>query len=101
MRRTNYLKFDTETDCVERQCIKCGEWWPNDDEFYHRTAQGYLYARCKACEQERRQAEYHRKTAGMNKRIGRPRNPLANSTQATRTGSSAYILDILIELLAS
>ncbi len=92
-RRTNYLKWNEVLNCVERQCIQCGEWWPNDDEFYHVNGQGYTYSRCKACEQERRQAVYREQ-----KRV---RNPLVSSTQAVRTATSVYVLDILIDLLVS
>jgi NAD-dependent SIR2 family protein deacetylase len=103
MRRYNYLKWNAELECRERQCIKCGEWWPDDPEFYQRTAKGHSLPSCRACESDRRRAEYRVKTAGVpHKRNGRPpRNPQASSTQAARTGSSVYILDILIELLVS
>ena len=45
------------SDGRERQCVECGEWWPDDREFFY-TAGGdrprALMNRCKACYLERR-----------------------------------------------
>jgi hypothetical protein len=43
-------KVDGET---ERQCSRCGEWLPLDDDFFYRV-NGYLRGVCKACWSERR-----------------------------------------------
>lgn len=32
----------------ERCCSKCGEWWPDDTEFFFRT-RGRTCSPCKAC----------------------------------------------------
>ena len=32
----------------EKQCTRCGEWWPADAEFFH-VRLGQLVAACKAC----------------------------------------------------
>jgi hypothetical protein len=32
----------------QRQCSKCGDWWPDDAEFYF-MANGKLRQPCKAC----------------------------------------------------
>lgn len=37
----------------EKQCTRCGEWWPADAEFFHMRL-GQLVAACKACSNEER-----------------------------------------------
>lgn len=39
----------------ERRCSKCGEYWPADDEFFHRCRTG-LASACKACTAESRKS---------------------------------------------
>jgi len=38
----------------EKQCLKCGEMLPADEEFFFRNKEGCLYSPCKACQAEQR-----------------------------------------------
>ena len=38
-----------------RRCGKCGEWWPDTEEFFYRSNRGYLRSPCKACIIEKKQ----------------------------------------------
>lgn len=38
---------------MEKQCSRCGEWWPADAEFFNYRL-GRLVAACKACSLESR-----------------------------------------------
>lgn len=37
---------------VEKLCGHCLEYWPFDDEFFHRNGSGNLSSPCKACRVE-------------------------------------------------
>lgn len=37
----------------EKRCARCGEWWPADEEFFHRLGGRRLHSYCKACVTER------------------------------------------------
>ena len=37
---------------IERLCAGCGEWWPEDDEFWY-YQRGRIIGRCRACWSER------------------------------------------------
>lgn len=39
-------------DGPERRCVRCGEYWPADTEFFYRRGDG-LHSWCKACCTER------------------------------------------------
>lgn len=40
---------------VEKCCTKCGELWPEDDEFYYfHMSTGTYYTECRACYSDRR-----------------------------------------------
>lgn len=45
-----HQKLNEDGD-VEQQCIKCGEWWYADEEFFHHhlSASSGLSPYCKAC----------------------------------------------------
>lgn len=48
--------LDELPDVVQRRCIACRDWWPDDGEFYprfHVSIGGKLMPRCWACELER------------------------------------------------
>ena len=49
----------------EKQCARCKESWPADEEFFRRKKNGQLYSYCRACEIERVQ-EYHRQRKEKN-----------------------------------
>lgn len=53
---------------TERRCVRCGEWWPADEEFFYRLSDGRLHSYCKACCTERK-AELRR---GAPRRATRP-----------------------------
>jgi len=38
---------------IERLCAGCGEWWPQDEEFWY-YQRGKIIGRCRACWSERR-----------------------------------------------
>ena len=38
-----------------RFCRKCGEWWPDTEEFFYRSVRGGLRSPCKACIAEKKQ----------------------------------------------
>ncbi len=41
-------------DIIQRQCVRCREWWPDDGEFYLRHFySGLPMAECLACNHER------------------------------------------------
>ena len=43
---------DKETELgIEKQCSKCKEYWPKDEEFFYRK-NGYVVSPCKACYDE-------------------------------------------------
>ena len=44
--------YRTQDYGIERQCILCGEWWPDDEEFWHRDSKKKLMPKCKACHNE-------------------------------------------------
>lgn len=51
-----------------RLCVQCGEWWPDDEEFWPDEG-----ATCRACRQERRDrraAASARYRAHMRRRLG-------------------------------
>jgi hypothetical protein len=37
----------------EKQCARCKEDWPADEEFYYRLKDGRLHSYCRACVTER------------------------------------------------
>lgn len=40
---------------LEKQCGRCGEWWPADREFFTTGSGAYgLHSWCRACQTERR-----------------------------------------------
>lgn len=45
---------EIELDVPEKRCLKCGEYWPETDEFFPRLPNGHLHGPCKACIDERR-----------------------------------------------
>ncbi len=51
---------------LEKQCTKCGDWWPADNEFFFTTgtrAKKKLHSWCKACYLEEKRAKYEKKNA--------------------------------------
>jgi hypothetical protein len=34
---------------LERRCFDCGEWWPEDREFWYLNTHGEVMGRCRAC----------------------------------------------------
>lgn len=34
---------------LERQCSRCHEWWPADQEFFYSSKRNGLHSWCKAC----------------------------------------------------
>ena len=56
-RRTGRIRVNQETGEVEKECLKCGEWWPMTDEFFSRgSGTRNLKSPCKACNAEKRYA---------------------------------------------
>ena len=53
-----------------KRCAKCLDWWPNDDEFYHRSGRTWRTT-CKACHNERQQIRHQMSRIG--KQDGRRR----------------------------
>ena len=53
---------------AERRCVRCGEWWPADEEFFYRLSDGRLHSYCRVCCTERK-AELRR---GARRLIIRP-----------------------------
>ena len=52
-RKRNPLKYRRDPIVGrEKQCSRCGEWWPADTEFFYRNGAG-LHSYCKACVLER------------------------------------------------
>lgn len=43
---------------TERLCRGCGEWWPQDPEFYYMDRKGKVIGNCRACWSERTIARY-------------------------------------------
>ena len=43
---------------VQRRCPRCGEFWPEDHEFFYPARRGGFQAYCKACWHERSAAAY-------------------------------------------
>ena len=44
----------TEATVQEKLCLRCGEYWPETDEYFPRRKNGRLYSPCKCCIDERR-----------------------------------------------
>lgn len=42
---------------MEKLCSKCGEYWPDDSEFFY-IKRGKTASQCKACENEGRYAKW-------------------------------------------
>ena len=53
MERCKKLRF-TEGLGREKQCARCLEWWPADEEFFKRLSNGRLHSSCRACCSERK-----------------------------------------------
>ena len=49
-------KRKSEDGWDEKQCTDCGEWWPDDKEFFFSSGPGILMTQCKACYLARRRA---------------------------------------------
>jgi hypothetical protein len=39
---------------IERWCFACGEFWPEDGEFWYFDKRGQVMGRCKACWADRK-----------------------------------------------
>ena len=48
---------------TERLCTWCGEWWPQDEEFWYFQKGGAVMGRCKACWSDWKRQERRRKAA--------------------------------------
>jgi len=48
----------SEEGWPEKQCTDCGDWWPEDKEFFYTSGKGpkTLMNQCKACYLNRRRA---------------------------------------------
>ena len=46
----------SEEGWIEKECTGCGEWWPDDGEFFFKSGNGLrrLMDKCKACYIDRR-----------------------------------------------
>ena len=55
----------------EKQCTRCGEWWPADLEFFHASTKGKagLNYQCKACYREWLAASGNRPSAARKPHI--------------------------------
>jgi hypothetical protein len=51
-------------DGWERNCNKCGEWWPETPEYFYRGRAFYFLSACKVCEREKKLAQYHARMNG-------------------------------------
>lgn len=54
---TDRYKTETKVDAelgIERRCFACGEWWPQDAEFWYFDRAGQVMGRCRACWSDRR-----------------------------------------------
>jgi len=54
MRIFTKRQYNPDYDTVEKQCTDCGEWWPDDKEFFPTTGHGKTANQCKACYMIRR-----------------------------------------------
>jgi aspartate carbamoyltransferase regulatory subunit len=43
--------YDPDCKCVVKQCTRCKEYWPADNEFYTKN-RNKLHSWCKACQTE-------------------------------------------------
>lgn len=75
----NALRVRKDADGVEEKCCRtCGEFWPNDAEFFYKDCRNSdgLRGTCKACEEERVRAVRARRSGGAKgKRAARLRIP--------------------------
>lgn len=46
-------KVRTRDGIREKQCARCREFWPADEEFFTRLSDGRLHSYCRACVAER------------------------------------------------
>lgn len=54
-----HRQVDPELGTV-RRCPTCGEWWPDDAEFYYPNRNGW---QCRACWSERHARQYRERKA--------------------------------------
>lgn len=52
------LSYVEDYEQIEKRCSKCGDWWPADLEFFHRSNGNGLNSWCKACCSERKAERY-------------------------------------------
>ena len=48
-------RYSPDMDCTEKRCTRCGDWWPDDIDFFYSNGHDGLMTECRACYKTRRQ----------------------------------------------